>query len=230
MAFSKILEQLIEASIADGMISQKEREVLRKKAAQEGIDPDEMDIIIDGRLAMKNNAAAPVAEEKPKVNRCPMCGEMLPPMSSICPACGSIIDVESEETRKLQKLMDEMELWLIKFKTGQDSALAKAKLEGLARQAKARYGDNPKVKNLILEIEDSIKAYMKELSRKASEKTRQKRKSQMGCLVSFLVLAALIFISEANKNGGEKAWSAVGGLFIMCLPIYYFYFRKKFNK
>ena len=49
--FSDELEMLIEAAIADGEISEKERSILHKRALAEGVDPDELDMIVDARIA-----------------------------------------------------------------------------------------------------------------------------------------------------------------------------------
>lgn len=49
--FSKELEEVIEAALADGVLTDKERAVLHKRAAAEGVDLDELDVVIDGRLA-----------------------------------------------------------------------------------------------------------------------------------------------------------------------------------
>ena len=51
--YSKELEELIEGALADGVITDKERAVLHKKAESEGVDPDEPDMVLDGRLAKK---------------------------------------------------------------------------------------------------------------------------------------------------------------------------------
>jgi len=48
--YSKQLEQLIQSVIADGVITEKERAVLHKKAAAEGIDQDEIDVYVDGLI------------------------------------------------------------------------------------------------------------------------------------------------------------------------------------
>ena len=47
--YSESLEAIIDAALADGVLSDKEREVLHKRAAQEGIDADELDVVIEGR-------------------------------------------------------------------------------------------------------------------------------------------------------------------------------------
>ena len=48
--YSEQLEALIKSIIADGKITDKERAVLHKRAEAEGIDADEIDVYIDGRL------------------------------------------------------------------------------------------------------------------------------------------------------------------------------------
>ena len=48
--YSKELEELIDHVLADGVITAKEREVLHRRAEAEGIDADELDVLIDGRL------------------------------------------------------------------------------------------------------------------------------------------------------------------------------------
>ena len=49
--YSEQLEQLIKSVIADGVITEKERAVLHKKAASEGVDEDEIDVYVDGLVA-----------------------------------------------------------------------------------------------------------------------------------------------------------------------------------
>lgn len=60
--YSKELNKLIKAALYDGTVTDKEREVIRKKAVSEGIDPDEIDIILDKELLI-------IAEKKRKKNR-----------------------------------------------------------------------------------------------------------------------------------------------------------------
>ena len=59
--YSESLEQLIQSVIADGVISEKERAVLHKKAVAEGVDEDEIDVYVDGLLAKTAQATAGAA-------------------------------------------------------------------------------------------------------------------------------------------------------------------------
>ena len=48
--YDQSLEQLIDAVIADGVITDQERRVVYKKAASLGIDQDEIEVYLEGRL------------------------------------------------------------------------------------------------------------------------------------------------------------------------------------
>ncbi|MDE6308650.1 MAG: tellurite resistance TerB family protein, partial [Muribaculaceae bacterium] len=48
--FSPMLERLINAALADGVITDKERQVLHRKAQEEGVDPDELDLVLEAML------------------------------------------------------------------------------------------------------------------------------------------------------------------------------------
>ncbi len=155
MAFSKHLEEIIEAALADGMITEKERAVLHKKAQQEGIDPDEVDVVIDGRLQQKYNE---VEAAKQKVRKCPSCGEIIPAMSAVCPNCGQIIDISKTEDKALQELITKLDDALVKISNdpGAEKDEKKvASLNRLIKQAKRLYGNNKQVNQILQEIEDT---------------------------------------------------------------------------
>ena len=100
--YSKELEEIIEAALADGEITEKERAVLHKRAIAEGVDPDELDVVIEGRLAKMQKVerdwlrpSPPVPEENKKnnskfgiVNKCPQCGAVVEAGSIRCSDCG----------------------------------------------------------------------------------------------------------------------------------------------
>ena len=103
------IEKLIDFALADGAISDKEREIIRNKAEKLGEDPDEAEMILDAKLAMKRNQAAtppPAASSPPPINLPPQASgpppmaEMPPPQHKksskagnrqSCPACGATV-------------------------------------------------------------------------------------------------------------------------------------------
>lgn len=48
--FSEELNRLIEAALVDGIVTDKERSVILKRAVAEGVDPDEVEMILDARI------------------------------------------------------------------------------------------------------------------------------------------------------------------------------------
>lgn len=51
--YNEKLEALITAALADGVLTEKEKQILFKKAEAMGIDRDEFELVLDGRLAKR---------------------------------------------------------------------------------------------------------------------------------------------------------------------------------
>lgn len=58
--FSEQLEEFIEAALADGVLTDKKREILHKRAIKEGVDVDELDMVLDARLAKMKTPPPPM--------------------------------------------------------------------------------------------------------------------------------------------------------------------------
>lgn len=70
--YNEKLEALITAALADGVLTDKEKDILFKKAEAMGIDRDEFDLVLDGRLAKRKKemeAQAPQAAEPEQKKR-----------------------------------------------------------------------------------------------------------------------------------------------------------------
>ena len=69
------IEKLIDFALADGVITDKEREIIRKKAEKLGEDPDEAEMILDAKLAMQNKdtvaSTPPIPSSPPPVASAP---------------------------------------------------------------------------------------------------------------------------------------------------------------
>lgn len=87
MAYSDDLKQLIQAALADGFISDKERNVLHKRAIAEGVDPDELDVYVDGELQRRIQEKARNSKFG-SIRKCPNCGATVDPSLAVCPVCG----------------------------------------------------------------------------------------------------------------------------------------------
>lgn len=106
--YNEQLETLISAALADGVLTEKEKQVLFKKAEAMGIDLDEFEMILDARLvelkkkearedqqyqlemekAKSAQPSAPKSEKYGDVRKCPACGAIVPSMAAKCPECG----------------------------------------------------------------------------------------------------------------------------------------------
>lgn len=128
--YSKELEELIEMVLEDGVITDKERKVLYSRAKAEGVDPDELDVVIEGRLAKIKKAeamavpSAPAPAPAPKqtsrhgeLNKCPVCGAVVEGGIPTCPECGyafrglkanssveKLSEMVKDENEKLQEI------------------------------------------------------------------------------------------------------------------------------
>ena len=115
---SKELEEIVEAALADGVLTDKERAVLHKRAQAEGVDPDELDIVLDGRLAKMKRSEDWLRPAPPQnlanqklgnIVKCPNCGAQVIGGSAVCTECGYAFSNVSANSsaEKLQAKLDE---------------------------------------------------------------------------------------------------------------------------
>ena len=115
--YSDKIEALINAALADGELTEKEKQILFRNAEAEGIDLDEFEMVLEARLfeAMKKNgAAAPAAPQAaPKSNKygdirkCPACGAIVATGSAACTECGYAFNEDTNTA--MDKLYDRLE-------------------------------------------------------------------------------------------------------------------------
>lgn len=105
--YDQSLEQLIDAVIADGVITDQERKVVYKKAASLGIDQDEIEVYLEGKLAQISKQKHSGPEKQGVVKTCPNCGAPIISGAVKCSECGYLFQgTESNETtRKLFNLL-----------------------------------------------------------------------------------------------------------------------------
>lgn len=129
--YNEKLEALITAALADGVLTEKEKQILFKKAEAMGIDLDEFEMVLDARLvelkkkeakanqqyqlemekAKSAQPSAPKSEKYGDVRKCPACGAIVPSMAAKCPECGyEFTNVEANSsTRLLMQKIDEIQ-------------------------------------------------------------------------------------------------------------------------
>mgnify|MGYP002706364445 FL=1 len=117
--YSKELEELIDSVLADGVVTDQERTVLRKRALACGEDPDEVMIVVDGRLAkMKKSAspAIPATEKRGNIVKCPNCGAPIEAGAVKCKECGYVFtNVKANNTAKEFAVMLEQRIQKVEY-------------------------------------------------------------------------------------------------------------------
>jgi hypothetical protein len=91
------LEKLIDLALADGELTEKEKQVLFKKAESFGVDLDEFEMVLDAKLYSQKkevetssdiSSSAPKSNKFGDVKKCPACGAMIQSFTSRCLECG----------------------------------------------------------------------------------------------------------------------------------------------
>ena len=110
--YNEKLEALIEAALEDGVLTEKEKQVLFKNAQAMGVDLDEFEMVLDARLVKKQkelnsqedarieNEIEISGIERAKTRVCPKCGRPVPPMATKC-TCGYYFEIEANSSAKL---------------------------------------------------------------------------------------------------------------------------------
>ncbi len=194
------LDALIQEYLTDGVLTDKERAVILKKAEGMGLDHDEIDLYIDAQI-QKIDQTSDAIVRKQKGKTCPYCGGSVPLLVDKCPHCGENISVQASE--ELQEIFDNLEEALVALKGGENFKRNKATVERYARKAKMYYGNNPKVQKLLAEVEDEIAIAEKEAKVAAVKGALAKNVNSIGCFVSLLLM--LVSFTIFNNFGETTA-------------------------
>ena len=102
------IEKLIDLALADGQITEKERNVILKKAAEFGVDADEVEMTLDGKLHQLEASKTKQKEKVGNIKTCPACGASAKAMELSCSDCGHVFtNVKANST--VQKLFEELQ-------------------------------------------------------------------------------------------------------------------------
>ena len=163
--YNEQIESLINMALIDGELTEKEKQILFKKAESLNIDLDEFEMVLQGRLFEKQqslnkvNVETTVSTKSDKlgdVKKCPACGGITTSFSAKCVDCGhEFSNIEANVSiEKLFKLLTEIEN-TPKEKFGMFQDDKKEAYESDLVQKKAEIIKNfpiPNTKNDILEF------------------------------------------------------------------------------
>lgn len=214
--YPKEFEDLLKEYLTDGIITDKERQVLLRKAEKLGLDVDEVDLYITAQ-EQKVEQAADAAVRKKKGQNCPYCGGSVPQLADQCPNCGQHITVEASD--ELKEIIENLEEALVDLKDSKNFERSKAQVERYARKAKLYYSNNPKIKPLLEEV--NVEMEMAEKKYKAQHTWIKEHPyiASFLALVLFSLIVSLIwgFCVEFDADG---AWwtpviiPEIGGMII----------------
>jgi hypothetical protein len=81
------IEKLIDLALADGQIKEKERNVILKKAAELGLDADEVEMTLDGKFHQLEANKPKQKEKVGNIKTCPACGFSIKTFELNCSNC-----------------------------------------------------------------------------------------------------------------------------------------------
>lgn len=108
------LEKLIDLALADGVLTDKEKQILFKKAEVAGIDLDEFEMVLEGRLHLLQKQDT-TSKQKDNVTKCPSCGEIVSGLGKVCSSCGFVF--ANQNNSKLDDSIHTLENLLIELKS-----------------------------------------------------------------------------------------------------------------
>ena len=103
-------EKLVDMALEDGVITEKEKNILVKRAKLLGIDLDEFEMYLDSRLASLSNIQNTTPSQKKfgDILKCPSCGASVPSLMIICKDCDfEFRNIKANSTVK--ELVDKLE-------------------------------------------------------------------------------------------------------------------------
>lgn len=114
--YNEQLEKLIDMALMDGELTEKEKQILFKKAESFGVDLDEFEMVLEAKLFEKQQStnqpapsptAAPKSDKLGDIKKCPACGAIIGAFKAICSDCGHEFS-NVEAINSSQKLYQEL--------------------------------------------------------------------------------------------------------------------------
>jgi len=204
------LQTLIQQYLTDGLLTDKERQVILRKAEGMGLDRDEIDLYLDAEV-QKIEQQTDAAVRRSKGKTCPFCGAPVPQLTDKCPECGGFITPEASE--ELQEIFDNLETALVDMKAGKEFDRSKATVERYSRKAKTYYGSNPKIQKLLEEVENEMSEAEKRSKRKAQQQTLSKIISNkwVWCVIEIVFVLLLFFYLDHKESEAYEIYQEAEG-------------------
>lgn len=210
------LEALIQEYLTDGVITDKERQVILKEAEKMKLDRDMVDLIIDARQ-QKIDQETDSAVRRQKGKQCPHCGAYVSQLTDKCPECGQYITPEA--TKELEEILDNLEEALINMKSRKEFDRNKAIVERYERKARMYYSNHPKIKALLAEVDAEMsiaESRLKAVERKETITSIVKNKwvwCALPIIIGILLVILACNIRHGSGYGYLGAFMIMGGIY-----------------
>ena len=239
--FSKELENLIQATLVDGVLEPYELEALQKRAKAEGVDLTELEIYINSLLQKRNRelkekeaAAKQQADEKRKAEmqtqvkeakiqetanlkalgykECPKCHKQVSPLTLVC-ECGFEFTVQ-KEVSSIQKLFEMLNS--IKLTPSEEKEIAEAALAEQQAKRESFYASKRIEIISTFPVPNTKVDIIEFLSTSVSLANKKVAylKTRKGFLVG-VVIAGLVTVGIALLWVWGTAFGAIGILYIV---------------
>ena len=208
------LDALIQEYLTDGVLTEKERQVVLKKAEKMGLDRDEIDLYLDAQV-QKIDQATDAAVRRQKSKTCPYCGASVPQLTDKCPECGQFITPEA--SKELEEILENLEDALVDFKSGHNVERSKANVERYERKARMYYSNHPKIKVLLVEVDTELA--IAEKKAKANERANMLKAlfTNKWFYISIPIIIGIIFViiglCSENRIASEN-WAGTGAIIL----------------
>lgn len=100
------IEKLITIAKESGEVTEKQKEIILRKAEKLGEDIDEVEMILES-LKLKRESAA--KGQDTKLRKCPRCGAIVPAMEMKCPECGFSMEREADSSAFIRDYISELQ-------------------------------------------------------------------------------------------------------------------------
>ena len=133
------IEKLIDLALADGEITDKERSVILKKAVKLGEDPDEVEMILDGRF--HESKKLKTKEKVGNIKVCPSCGESVKSFQLNCSGCGHEFRNNRNNDSSINKFLSKLEeidkkVYKTGYETGKNQWMHESELNNIRERKK----------------------------------------------------------------------------------------------
>jgi tetratricopeptide (TPR) repeat protein len=211
------IEKLIDLALADGQITEKERNVILKKAIALGIDEDEIEMIVEAKIHKFHSSKKENSSDKiENIKKCPSCGNVISGLSKTC-LCGYVINSgEIKNSKSLEEAIETLENLIVEIRSLKENPnklleeRISAKIEKEIRYINVRYSDNLIVKKLITELEELSNSAIFTIKKK---RQRKKIISSTLILISVIIIGFVIFKKVTYKTPEQKFKIAVNALY-----------------